>query len=623
MSTAESLDPVNLNRKIQVIESATVRFAGDSGDGMQLMGSQFTTSSVIHGNDVATLPDFPAEIRAPAGTLAGVSGFQINFANQDIHTPGDGIDALFAMNPAALKANVRDLVDGGLLVVNSESFSEDSLEKAGYKDNPLEDESLNTFQVVAIPLTKLNRDSIEGLGLNRKSGDRCKNFFMLGLAYWVYNRPLESTVRWLEKKFAGKDNLLEANLRALKAGFHYGETAELFPSSYQVDKADIKPGVYRKITGNSAAVLGLIAASKLVDKPLFYASYPITPASDILHEMSAYKNYGVTTFQAEDEIAAMCAVLGASFGGSLAVTGTSGPGLALKMEAIGLGVMTELPSVIVNVQRGGPSTGLPTKTEQADLMQSIFGRNGESPVAVVAPATPADCFSMALEAARIALKFMTPVILLSDGYLANGAEPWMIPDIESLPKINVKYATEMDAEKGFQPYIRDERLARPWAVPGTEGMQHRLGGLEKQHITGAVSYDPENHDFMVRLRQNKIDGIADDIPPLQVNGSESGDLLVLGWGGTYGSITTAVDRARKAGKSVSSAHLRYLNPFPKNLGEVLSNFKKVLVPELNLGQLRTLIRSKYLVNAKGLNKIQGRPFQIAEIQSAIHKALEE
>ncbi|MBZ0255018.1 2-oxoacid:acceptor oxidoreductase subunit alpha [bacterium] len=623
MSTAESLDPVNLNRKIQAIESATVRFAGDSGDGMQLMGSQFTTSSVIHGNDVATLPDFPAEIRAPAGTLAGVSGFQINFASQDIHTPGDGIDALFAMNPAALKANVRDLVDGGLLVVNSESFSEDSLEKAGYKDNPVEDGSLNSYQVVAIPLTKLNRDSIEGLGLDRKSGDRCKNFFMLGLAYWVYNRPLESTVRWLEKKFAGKDDLLEANLRALKAGYHYGETAELFTSSYKVDKADIKPGVYRKITGNSAAVLGLVAAAKLADKPLFYASYPITPASDILHEMSAYKNYGVTTFQAEDEIAAMCAVLGASFGGSLAITGTSGPGLALKMEAIGLGVMTELPSVIVNVQRGGPSTGLPTKTEQSDLLQSIFGRNGESPVAVVAPATPADCFSMALEAARIALKFMTPVILLSDGYLANGAEPWMIPDIESLPKINVDYASEMDPEKGFQPYIRDERLARPWAVPGTEGMQHRLGGLEKQHITGAVSYDPENHDFMVRLRQNKIDGIAGDIPPLQVNGSESGDLLVLGWGGTYGSITTAVDRARKAGKSVSSAHLRYLNPFPKNLGEVLSNFKKVLIPELNLGQLRTLIRSKYLVKAKGLNKIQGRPFQIAEIQSAINKALEE
>lgn len=623
MFTAEPSDPLNLNRKIQAIESATVRFAGDSGDGMQLMGNQFTTSSVIHGNDVATLPDFPAEIRAPAGTLAGVSGFQINFASQDIHTPGDGIDALFAMNPAALKANVSELVDGGLLVVNSESFSQDSLEKAGYKENPLEDESLNNYQVVAIPLTKLNRDSIEGLGLDRKSGDRCKNFFMLGLAYWVYNRPLDSTVRWLEKKFAGKDDLLEANLRAIEAGYNYGETAELFTSSYKVDKADIKPGVYRKITGNSAVVLGLVAASKLADKPLFYASYPITPASEILHDMSAYKNYGVTTFQAEDEIAAMCAVLGASFGGSLAVTGTSGPGLALKMEAIGLGVMTELPSVIVNVQRGGPSTGLPTKTEQSDLMQSIFGRNGESPVAVVAPATPADCFSMALEAARIALKFMTPVILLSDGYLANGAEPWMIPDIESLPKIDVNYTTEVNSENGFQPYIRDERLARPWAVPGTEGLQHRLGGLEKQHITGAVSYDPENHDFMVRLRQNKIDGIAEDIPPLQVNGSESGELLVLGWGGTFGSITTAVDRARKAGMSVSSAHLRYLNPFPKNLGEVLSKFKKVLVPELNLGQLRTLIRAKYLVKAKGLNKIQGRPFQIAEIQSAIIKALEE
>ncbi|MDP8242983.1 MAG: 2-oxoacid:acceptor oxidoreductase subunit alpha [Candidatus Hinthialibacter antarcticus] len=623
MSTAESLDPVNLNRKIQAIESATVRFAGDSGDGMQLMGSQFTTSSVIHGNDVATLPDFPAEIRAPAGTLAGVSGFQINFASQDIHTPGDGIDALFAMNPAAMKANLIELVDGGLLVVNSESFSKDSLEKAGYKENPLEDGSLSSYQVVAIPLTKLNRDSIEGLGLDRKSGDRCKNFFMLGLAFWVYNRPIESTTRWIEKKFAGKENLLEANTRALKAGYHYGETAELFTSSYKVDKADIKPGVYRKVTGNSAVVLGLVAASKLSDKPLFYASYPITPASDILHEIAAHKNHGATTFQAEDEIAAMCAVLGASFGGCLAVTGTSGPGLALKMEAIGLGVMTELPAVIVNVQRGGPSTGLPTKTEQSDLLQSIFGRNGESPVAIVAPATPADCFDMALEAARIALKFMTPVILLSDGYLANGAEPWRIPDVESLPKIEVNYTTEVNSEKGFQPYIRDERLGRPWAIPGTEGLQHRLGGLEKQHITGAVSYDPENHDFMVRLRQNKIDGIAEDIPPLQVNGKETGDLLVLGWGGTYGSITTAVDRARKAGKSVSSAHLRYLNPFPKNLGEVLSNFKNVLIPELNLGQLRMLIRSKFLVKAKGLNKIQGRPFQISEIQSAITKALEE
>ncbi len=623
MSTAESLNPVNLNRKIQAVESATVRFAGDSGDGMQLMGSQFTTSSVMHGNDVSTLPDFPAEIRAPAGTLAGVSGFQINFASQDIHTPGDGIDALFAMNPAALKANLRDLIDSGLLVVNSETFTKDSLEKAGYKENPLEDGSLNSYQVVSIPVTKLNRDAIEGLGLDRKSGDRCKNFFMLGLAYWVYNRPTEPTVKWLEKKFAGKDNVLEANKRTFNAGYNYGETAELFTSSYKVDKADIKPGVYRKITGNSGVVLGLVAASKLADKPLFYASYPITPASDILHEISVHKNHGVTTFQAEDEIAAMCSVLGAAFGGSLAVTGTSGPGLALKMEAIGLGVMTELPAVIINVQRGGPSTGLPTKTEQSDLMQAIYGRNGESPVAVVAPATPADCFNMALEASRIALKFMTPVILLSDGYLANGAEPWMIPDVDSLPKIDVNYTTETNSDKGFQPYVRDERLARPWAIPGTEGLQHRLGGLEKQHITGAVSYDPENHDFMVNLRQNKIDGIADDIPPLQVNGGETGDLLVLGWGGTFGSITTAVDRERKAGKSVSSAHLRYLNPFPKNLGEVLSNFKTVLIPELNLGQLRTIIQAKYQIKAKGLNKVEGRPFQIAEIQSAIKKALEE
>ncbi|MBI1387077.1 MAG: 2-oxoacid:acceptor oxidoreductase subunit alpha [bacterium] len=623
MSSMETVDTAGPQRKVEVIEGATVRFAGDSGDGMQVMGAQFSTSSVIHGNDIATLPDFPAEIRAPAGTLAGVSGFQINFSSQEIYTPGDGIDTLFAMNPAALKVNLADLYEGGLLVVNSEAFTDDGLEKAGYKTNPLEDGSLNNYRVVSIPLTRLNRDAVEGLGLDRKAADRCKNFYTLGLAYWIYNRPIEPTVKWIEKKFAGKSDLMEANLRTFRAGWNYGETAELFTSAYHVEKADIQPGVYRKITGNSALVLGVAAASKLSGKDLFYASYPITPASDILHEVSALKNHGMMTFQAEDEIAAICAALGAAFGGSLAVTGTSGPGLALKMEAIGLGIMTELPVIIINVQRGGPSTGLPTKTEQADLLQAWGGRNGESPLAIVAPATPSDCFTMALEACRIALKFMTPVIILSDGYLANGAEPWRIPEVDDLPAIDAPFCTKPNAEDGFNPYTRDERLARPWAVPGTPGLQHRIGGLEKQHITGNVSYDPKNHDFMVKLRQDKIDGIANDIPPLKVFGDESGDLLVLGWGGTYGSITTAVERARKAGKKVSQAHLRYLNPFPKNLGEVLSRFKKVLIPELNLGQLRTLIRAKYLIDAKGLNKVQGRPFQVAEVLEAIDKALED
>lgn len=609
-----------LQRPVEIIESATVRFAGDSGDGMQLLGSQFTTASVIHGNDVATLPDFPAEIRAPAGTLAGVSGFQINFSSQEVFTPGDCIDALFAMNPAALKANLGDLIPNGLLVVNKDAFTKENLDKVGYQSNPLGDGSLSAYRVVEIPISALTRDAVEGLGLDRKTADRCKNFFTLGLAYWVYGRPLEPTLEWMEAKFGAKPDLLDANQRSLRAGYHYGDTTELFTSSYKVDKADIESGVYRKISGNSAIALGLIAASKLSDKPLFYASYPITPASDILHELSAFKNYGAVTFQAEDEIAAACAALGASYGGCLGVTGTSGPGLALKGETIGLAVMTELPMVIVDVQRGGPSTGLPTKTEQADLLQSFVGRNSECPVAVVAPSTPSDCFEMAIEACRIAMQFMTPVILLSDGYLANGAEPWKIPSIEELPIIDVSFHEKIE---GFQPYSRDERLARPWVVPGTPGLEHRIGGLEKQHITGAVSYDSQNHHFMVNLRQQKIDGIAGDIPPVKVKGDPSGDLLILGWGSTYGAITTAVDRARKQGKSVSHAHLRYLNPFPQNLGEVLKSFRKILIPELNLGQLRMMIRARYLIDAAGLNKVQGLPFQIAEIVEAIDKALEE
>lgn len=607
-------------RPVEVIESATVRFAGDSGDGMQLLGNQFTTATVLHGNDIATLPDFPAEIRAPAGTLAGVSGFQINFSSNEVYTPGDQIDALFAMNPAALKANLHDLIKSGLLVLNEEAFTKDNLEKVGYEANPIEDGSLAEYQLVTIPLSRLNRDAVEGLGLDRKSADRCKNFFMLGLAFWVYGRPLDSTIEWIQRKFAGKDDIIEANLRTLHAGFNYGETTELFASSYKINKAPIETGTYRKISGNSAVVLGLITASKLARKELFYASYPITPASDILHELSSYKHYGATTFQAEDEIAAVCSAIGAAYGGSLAVTGTSGPGLALKMEAVGLGVMTELPLVIVNVQRGGPSTGLPTKTEQADLLQAVHGRNGECPVAVVAPCTPSDCFTMAIEASRIAMQFMTPVILLSDGYLANGAEPWKLPAIEDLPEIHVSFH---DRIEGFQPYLRDERLARPWAVPGTAGLEHRIGGLEKQHITGNVSYDPENHHFMINIRQQKIDGIQDDIPDLEVMGEPTGDLLVLGWGGTYGSITTAVRRAQEKGHRVSHAHLRYLNPFPKNTGDVLGAFKKVLVPELNLGQLRSLIRSKYLVDAKGFNRVKGRPFQVTELTEAIEKTLED
>ncbi|RJP32124.1 MAG: 2-oxoacid:acceptor oxidoreductase subunit alpha [Candidatus Omnitrophota bacterium] len=609
----------HLVKRVEEIESATVRFAGDSGDGMQLVGEQFTTATVVFGNDISTLPDYPAEIRAPAGTLAGVSGFQINFSSQEVHTPGDRIDALFALNPAALKVNLPDLRFGGVIVADADAFTKENLEKVGYKSNPLEDDSLREYKVVSIPLSDMNFKAVEGLGLDRKTANRCKNFFALGLAFWLYDRPMEPTIRWVQQKFVKRPAIMDANLRTLKAGYHFGETAEIFTSSYRINRAVIPPGTYRKISGNEGIAMGLVAAAKLANKPLFYASYPITPASDILHSLSAKKNYGVVTFQAEDEIAAMCAVIGAAYGGSLAVTGTSGPGVALKSEAIGLAVMTELPAVIVNVQRGGPSTGLPTKTEQADLFQAIFGRNGECPVPVVAAATPADCFETAIEACRIALQFMTPVILLSDGYLANGSEPWRIPDIDSLPKIDVNYHTN---KYNFQPYSRNERLGRPWAVPGTPELQHRIGGLEKQHITGNVNYDPDNHEYMVKLRDEKIHGIQEDIPPLEINGDATGDLLVLGWGGAYGSIMTAVEKARREKRSVSSAHLRYLNPFPKNLENVLSGFKKILIPELNLGQLRFIIRSRFLIDSEGLNKIKGKPFQVNEIYEKIVDLLE-
>jgi 2-oxoglutarate ferredoxin oxidoreductase subunit alpha len=621
METTTVLNNVE-ERHIEELETVTIRFAGDSGDGMQLTGTQFTNTSAVVGNDIATLPDFPAEIRAPAGSLPGVSGFQINFSSHDIRTPGDQPNVLVAMNPAALKVNLPDLEEGGILIVNTDSFNENNLKKAGYTSNPLEDGSLQHYRVFKIPITTLNRAALRNeVNLPPKEIDRCKNFWALGLMYWLYDRPLEPTLRWIEAKFKKNPEVMKANATALRAGFAYAEAAEIFTTHYRVKRAVIAPGKYRKITGNEATALGFIAASVLARRPLFYASYPITPASDILHELSTRKNFGVKTFQAEDEIAAVCAAIGASFAGNLGLTGTSGPGLALKSEAIGLAVMTEVPLVIIDVQRGGPSTGLPTKTEQADLLQAMFGRNGECPVAIVAPATPSDCFQMAIEAFRIATKYMLPVIYLSDGYLANGAEPWRVPKMNELPRIEIRFHTD---PKGFQPYLRDpETLARPWAIPGTPGLEHRIGGLEKQDITGNVSYDPENHMHMVLTRAEKVERIANDIPEVEVFGQPEGRLLVVGWGSTYGAITSAVEQMQQRGKSVSSLHLRYLNPFPKNLGEVLSRFDKVLVPELNLGQLALLLRAKYLVPAISYPKVKGKPFKISEIVAKIEEVYED
>ena len=599
------------------IENVTIRFAGDSGDGMQLTGTQFTNTSAILGNDISTLPDFPAEIRAPAGSLPGVSGFQINFSSRDIRTPGDEPNVLVAMNPAALKVNLHDLEKGGILIINSDAFAELNLKKAGYEKNPLEDGSLSGYRVISIPLTELNLNALKELSLGKKEADRCKNFFALGMMYWLYDRPLDPTLKWIQSKFQKNPVVLEANVRALRAGYNYADTTELFTTHYRVRKASLAPGKYRNITGNEATALGFIAASQVAKRPLFYASYPITPASDILHELSRHKNFGIKTFQAEDEIAAMTAAIGASFAGHLGLTGTSGPGVALKSEAIGLAVMTELPVVIANIQRGGPSTGLPTKTEQADLLQAMFGRNGECPVPIVAAATPSDCFAMAFEAFRIATMFMTPVFYLSDGYLGNGSEPWKLPKVEDLPKIDIEYRTDPE---GFHPYLRNEEtLARPWAIPGTAGLEHRIGGLEKQHITGNVSYDPNNHEFMVRLRAEKVARIANFIPEAEVFGKPEGDLLVVGWGGTYGAITSAVESVQNRGKAVSSVHLRHLNPFPRNLGQVLARFDKVLVPELNLGQLCLLLRAKYLVDAVGFNKVKGHPFKISELVERIEE----
>jgi 2-oxoglutarate ferredoxin oxidoreductase subunit alpha len=617
----ENPPTAELARAFEELDTVTIRFAGDSGDGMQLTGTQFTNTSAIVGNDISTLPDFPAEIRAPAGSLPGVSGFQLNFSSRDIRTPGDQPNVLVAMNPAALKVNLSDLEDGGTIIVNTDEFNKENLKKANYAANPLEDDTLKGYRIHHLPITTLNIRALQeaGVKLTRKEMDRCKNFFALGVLYWLYDRPMEPSLDWIKAKFAKNPEVARAIEVALKTGYYFADTTEVLTPHYTVKKAVIAPGKYRKITGNEATAIGLVAAAELAGQPLFYGSYPITPASDILHELSRHKNFGVKTFQAEDEIAAVCAAIGASFTGHVGVTGTSGPGVALKQEAIGLAVMTELPLVIVNVQRGGPSTGLPTKTEQADLFQAVWGRNGECPAIVIAPATPADCFHMAIEAVRLAFKYMTPVFYLSDGYLANGAEPWRVPEIEDLPRIEIKFA---DDPENFLPYARDEKtLARPFALPGTPGLEHRIGGIEKQHLTGNVNYDPENHHFMVKLRQEKIDRAAEDIPPVEVFGEKSGKVLVLGWGSTYGSITSAVEKLQQEGKPVSSAHLRHLNPFPSNLGDVLRGFETVIVPEMNLGQLATMIRAKYLVDAIAFSKVKGRPFQIREIVGEVEKYL--
>jgi 2-oxoglutarate/2-oxoacid ferredoxin oxidoreductase subunit alpha len=613
--------PVETTEKhLQEVETVTIRFAGDSGDGMQLTGTQFTNTSAVVGNDISTLPDFPAEIRAPAGSLPGVSGFQLNFSSQDIKTPGDQPSVLVAMNPAALKVNLADLEDGGTVIVNTDGFTAENLKYANYSSNPLEDGTLAGYRVHKLPVTTLNMNALKGnVELSRKEIDRSKNFFALGVLYWLYDRPMENTLQWIRTKFASKPELAKANEIALKTGYNFADTTEVFTTHYTIKKAQIAPGKYRKITGNEATAIGFVAASQLAGRPLFYGSYPITPASDILHELARHKSFGVKTFQAEDEIAAVCAAIGASFAGQIGLTGTSGPGVALKQEAIGLAVMTELPLVIVNVQRGGPSTGLPTKTEQADLFQAVWGRNGECPAIVVAPSTPADCFHMAIEAVRLAFKYMSPVFYLSDGYLANGAEPWAIPHVDHLPKIDVTFATDPST---FMPYARDpETLARPYAIPGTPGLEHRIGGIEKQHITGNVNYDPENHHLMVKLRQEKIDRVVNDIPLIEVFGEKTGKVLVLGWGSTYGSIASAVEKLHGEGKSVSAAHLRYLNPFPKNLGEVLAGFETVIIPEMNLGQLCTMVRARYLVDAIPFSKVKGRPFQIREIVRKVEEYL--
>ena len=607
-------------KPVEQLSQVIVRFAGDSGDGMQLTGAQFTSETALLGNDISTFPDFPAEIRAPAGSLPGVSGFQVHFADFDILTPGDAPNVLVAMNPAALKTNIKDLPKGGTLIVNTDAFNDRNLQKAGYAVNPLEDGSLDEYQLHSVPLTTLTVGALKGIdGVTPREAERSKNMFALGLMSWLYGRSIDATIAFLEEKFAKRPEIAAANVKALQAGYAFGETTETFAVTYEIKPAKMQPGTYRNITGNQALSLGLVAASRLSGLPLFLGAYPITPASAILEELAGYKHFGVRTFQAEDEIAAAGAAVGAAFGGSLAVTTSAGPGIVLKAETIGLAIMLELPLVICDIQRAGPSTGMPTKPEQGDLLMVLFGRNSESPVPVVAARTPSECFDAAIEACRIALKYRTPVYLLSDAYLANGSEPWLLPDVESLPDISTTFATEPNAGDEFLPYLRDEvTLARPWAVPGTPGLEHRIGGLEKADRTGNVSYDPDNHDLMTLLRAQKVAGIAADIPELEVDDPD-GDarVLVLGWGGTYGPIAAACRRVRQSGEKVAHAHLRHLNPFPRNLGEVLAAYDKVLVPEMNLGQLLKLVRAEFLVDAIGYNRVRGLPLRAAEVADAI------
>jgi 2-oxoglutarate ferredoxin oxidoreductase subunit alpha len=614
-----------VTKQVQKLDHVIIRFAGDSGDGMQLAGDRFTQETAVFGNDLSTLPNFPAEIRAPAGTLPGVSSFQLHFADHDILTPGDAPDVLIAMNPAALKANIKDLPRGGDLIVNTDEFTKRNLTKVGYEGNPLEDDSLVQYHVHAVPITSMTVKALESFDITRKDAERAKNMFALGMLSWLYDRPAEGTLGFLKAKFAAKPEIMQANVAAFQAGWNFGETTEAFSVRYEVKPAPLPSGTYRNISGNTALAYGLIAASQLAGLPLFLGSYPITPASDILHELARHKRFGVRTFQAEDEIAAIGAALGASFGGSLSVTSTSGPGMLLKAETIGLAVSVELPLIVCDIQRAGPSTGMPTKTEQADLLQAMFGRNGESPVPVVAAASPADCFNMAIEAARIAVKYRTPVILLSDGYLANGSEPWRIPDTASLPDLSreFSFATADETTAEFEPFRRDPvTLARPWAIPGTPGLEHRIGGIEKADVTGEISYDPDNHDHMVRLRQAKVDGIAADLAPLEVDDPD-GDarVLVLGWGSTFGSIGAAARRVRNAGHSVATAHLRHLNPFPPNLADVLRRYDKVLVPEINLGQLALLLRGRFLVDVISYNQVRGLPFQAAELAGVMEDVI--
>lgn len=609
----------------EVLSEVVIKFAGDSGDGMQLTGSQFTTSSALLGLDLATFPDFPAEIRAPIGTLPGVSGFQLRISTDPIFTPGDECDVLVAMNAAALKVNLKALKKAGKIIANTDGFDSKNLRLANYPDgvNPLEDNSLDGYEVIKMDVTKMTREALKDITMGTKEKDRAKNMFVLGFLYWMYNRNMDSTINFLTEKFGKKPEILESNVRALKAGYNFGDTTETFTHRYSVDKAKMEPGTYRSIMGNQSLTYGLIAAAQKSGLPLFLGSYPITPASDILHELSRYKNFGIKTFQAEDEIAAITSAIGASYGGAIGLTTTSGPGMALKTEAMGLAVMLEIPLVIVNVQRGGPSTGLPTKTEQSDLLQAYYGRNGECPMPVIAANSPSDCFEVAYEAVRIAIQHMTPVILLSDGYIANGAEPWRFPASADLPPIHVKFKTELwDGEDKFQPYLRDEKLVRPWVVPGTPALEHRIGGLEKQNITGNISYDSDNHELMVKIRQEKVDKIAQHVPKQKLDsGADHGKILILGWGSTYGAIKSACIELQAQGHSVSHAHLRYVRPFPENLGDILKNFDKVLIPEINNGQLIKIIRDIYLVDAKGYNKIQGVPITKSELVEFIKEEL--